>query len=543
MRRAAALLTLLAALLAAVPPAGAAEWRSQQPIATGIGVPVPLGEVGDVEFWAPNRGMLITAGNGGVAAGLFAFDGTGWHRYATVCGGHEGRIAWAGPTEFWTISDQQAGQEIGKAPPQRISLCHFKDGRVVASYGEPLGLQTSYLPMSAAACAGPGECWFGGQRLPGDVNQGAFHLHWGGSSLTPVPSLGKPEPEVADPGRSVVSLAHHDGRFYESVAVSEGDVAPGEPAAQPFFLHQIVPSPSPFAPLPVHGSVEYGEAGATPEGLEGFQLSGDGDGLWAISGALAAPAAISVLHKPGTEPFAPVPLVDPADVLGPGDGVGGVAAEPGGEYAWVGFRKPGEFESAGPARLTRIHVDGTVDAETALPAAAEGIGNKGTAGPIACPAAGQCWMVTSRGWLFHRGPDLPQDADPAMHALVTFRPPDNSLPVVPPDSLPEDDSGAYLAPEGPLQPEEAKVRGARRKPALYGKLRQRVIDGRILLLSFVLREKAHVQLLARRKGQVIAKTPRYTMAEGPASLRLRLDPQRWPTNLDLKVHAVKGKAK
>lgn len=531
-----ALLALLAAL-AAAPAAGAAEWRSQQPVSGGIGVPVPLGEIGDIEFWAPNRGMLITAGNDGVPAGLFAYDGTGWYRYSTVCGGHGGRIAWAGPTEFWTISDQQVGQETGGPPAQHISLCHFKDGQVVASYGEPLGLPNSYLPMSAAACAGPSDCWFGGDRLPGEVNDGAFHLHWDGSSLAVAPSLTEPEPEIGDPGRSVADLAHYKGRFYESVAVREGDVAPGESGTQPFFLHQIVPGPSPFVPVPVHGPIEYG-AGATPEQLQGFRFSGDGDGLWAVSGSNGAPATVAVMRKPGTEPFAPISLLDPGAILEPGDGIDGLAAEPSGEYAWIAFRRPGELESAGPARLARVHADGNVEGETILPSAAEGIGDKGTAGPIACPAPGQCWMATSRGWLFHRGPDLPQDTDPALHALLTFRPRDDSLPAVPPDSLPEDDSGAYQAPEEPLRG-EADPR-PRRKPALLAKLHQRLIDGTLLELTFVLRVKAHVRLLAKREGDVVAKTPRYTMAKGPRHLRLRLDPKHWPTKLDLQVHAVKS---
>src|SRR6478752_7112036 len=117
---------LLLAAIAGVPAAAVAqEWRSAQPVAA---------EIGDIEFWAPNRGMLITAGNGGVPAGLFAYDGSGWYRYSTVCGGLGGRIAWAGPREFWTISDQQSGQETGKAPPRHISLCHFRDGAVVGSY-------------------------------------------------------------------------------------------------------------------------------------------------------------------------------------------------------------------------------------------------------------------------------------------------------------------------------------------------------------------------------------------------------------------------
>jgi hypothetical protein len=541
--RAAALLAVLAAALAAAATdAAAAEWRSEQPVAAGIGVPVPLGEVGDVEFWAPNRGMLITAGTDGVPAGLFAYDGTGWHRYSTVCGGHEGRIAWAGPTEFWTISDQQVGQETGGPPAQHISLCHFEDGQVVASYGEPIGLASSYLPMSAAACAGPDDCWFGGQRLPGEVNRGAFHLHWDGSSLTAIPSPIEPEPELEDPGRSVVAMVYQGGRFYESVAVREGDVAPGESASAPFFLHQIVPGPQPFAPLPVHGAIELG-AGATPEQLQGFRLSADGEGIWAVSGALGAPAGVVALRKPDGGAFAPIGLSDPGGVLEPGDAVDGLAAEPEADYAWVGFHRPGELESAGPARLTQIHADGSVGAETVLPSGGEGIGQKGTAGPIGCPAPGQCWMATSQGWLFHRGPDLPQDTDPALHALITFRPRDDSLPIVAPDSLPEDDSGAYQAPEGPLSEAGEGEPRPRRRPPLLAKLHQKVIGGTLLELTFVLRARAHVRLLARREGKVVAETPRYTMAKGPGRLRLRLDPRRWPTKLSLQVHPVKGGGK
>src|SRR5262249_44000183 len=88
MRR--ALLVLAAVALLAAAPANAAEWHSEQPVAGGIGAPASIGEIGDIEFWAPNRGVLITAGNGGSAAGIFAYDGSGWYRYATVCGGTKG---------------------------------------------------------------------------------------------------------------------------------------------------------------------------------------------------------------------------------------------------------------------------------------------------------------------------------------------------------------------------------------------------------------------------------------------------------------------
>ena len=59
----------LSIALALAPSAAAAEtgWHSEHRSAAGIGVPAPFGEIGDMAFWAPNRGVLITAGNEGAA--------------------------------------------------------------------------------------------------------------------------------------------------------------------------------------------------------------------------------------------------------------------------------------------------------------------------------------------------------------------------------------------------------------------------------------------------------------------------------------------
>lgn len=544
MKRAGLLLLLLVAAGAALaaPAASAAEWHSEQPVAAGLGVPAALGEIGDVEFWAPNRGMLITAGNGGNPAGLYAYDGTGWYRYSTVCGGHEGRIAWAGPDDFWTISDQPAGQQTGSAPPHHISLCHFEGGKVVASYAEPVGVAKSYLPLDAAACSGPHDCWFAGERLPGTTNVGAFHLHWDGASLTAVPSLTAPQPEIEDPGRSVTSLAFHGGSLYEGVEVREGDVAPAESASQPSFLHQLFEGAAAdyFIPLEPEQPIFYGSGGAKPTQLQGFRLAGDGEELWAIAGAETEPATVTALRLGGGG-FEQVSLDDPGSVFAPGDRIDGAAAEPGGEDAWVSFSEPSD-EPSSPARLTRIHADGKVDPPTLLPAPGEGIGRKGPAGPAACPAAGQCWMATEGGWLFHLGPDLPPNTDPAMHTLVSYRPPDESLPSVPPISLPEDNSGANQSTGEAPAPTEEEILPQRHSRALLTKVHQRLIGGTVLELTFVLRARARVRLVAERQRRVVAETPRYTMAKGPGSLRLRLDPKRWPTKLDIQAHAIKGTA-
>lgn len=543
MRRAAALLALLAALLHAAPAAAdAAEWRSQQPL--GAQGRTPLGEVGDLQCWEANRCLLITSGNSGMPAGLYAYDGAGWYLYSTVCGGHGGRIAWVGPDEFWTISDQQAGQQTeSERQLQRRSLCHFKGGAVVASYAQPLGVAGSYLPMSAAACLGPDECWFGGERLPGTVNRGAFHLYWNGLGLTSLPSLTEQQPSLADPGRSVFDLAYHGGRLYESVQVLEGDEAPGEPAEQPYFLHRIVPGVQPaFEPEIPANPIVYGGAATNPEELEGFHLSDDGESLWAISGSVVTrQGGVTALRlAPGATNFQQLTLSDPTPAFEIGTRVTGVAAEPGAAAAWVGFRPISDNEFS-PARLALVHADGTVDPPLALAPEGEGVGPYwGPAGAIDCPAAGQCWLATEKGWLFHLGPDLPPNGDPAMHQLITFRPRDAGLPTVPPVSLPEDNSGAYSAAGEEIKPEVQEEPLPKRKPALVSKLRQRLLDGNMLELSFVLRVRSHVRLLAKRKGKVVAKTPRYTLPKGPGKVRLHLDPKRWPTKLDLQVHEAKA---
>ncbi len=543
----------VAALLALALATGAsradADWHVQQPTGPG-GFPTDLGPVGDVECWEANRCLLITPGNSGVAAGLFAYDGSSWYRYSTVCGGTEGRIAWVGPDEFWTISDQQVGQATGQAPPSRISLCHFKEGQVVASYGEPVGVPTSYRPMSAAACAGPSNCWFAGERLPpSGENQGAFHLHWDGSSLTSVPSQIVAE-DLSDPGRTVSSLAVHEGSFYEAVNVAEGDTPSAaektreEEGLGPSLLHRIeAGAASPFKPLFPAEPFDYGGAESAAE-MEGFRLTGGaGEPLWAIAGSEGSAAGPMVLRLASGEPTQ-LQLSDPGPVFEAGDSVRGVAAESGAEAAWVSFRHRGDTASIAPARLARIGADGSVGAEVALPAPGEEvngeeIGFKGLAGPIACAGPEQCWTATSRGWLFHLGADPAPNTDPQMHVLVTSRPGDNSLPTLPPIELPEDDSGAN---EGGSDQEEPIIEQLpHRIPALVSKIKQQLVHGTVLEMKFTLREAAHVQLVASRKGKVVAKTPRYKMAKGRHVLHVRLDPKRWPTKIDLQAHALKGK--
>jgi hypothetical protein len=535
-----------------------AGWHSEQPVAVGIGVPVPIGKVGDIEFWAPNRGLLITAGNATMPAGIYAYDGIGWHLYSTVCGGSEGRIAWAGPTEFWTISDVQGGQETfeGTDSPAGRSLCHFKDGAVVASYAEPLNTSTTYPTMRAAACSAPQDCWFAGDRLSsGAANSGAFHLHWDGSALTAVPFLTEPQPGLIGPARSVADLSFAQDHLFESVQVQDADGVVAGEESEPSFLHRVdLGAAKPFEQLfPAHPITFSAVKTTKASSLGGFRLVPGGGGLFGIAGAASPTGAdtanvevTAVRYQGGGLAQLPLHAAATEYPFQKGDVVLGAAGEPGSDGFWVAFRRRAEGASNGSeavGRVALVHGDGSVEPAVGLPGQAEGIGRKGFAGPIACPASEQCWMATSKGWLFHRGDPVPQDTASAMRVLITYRPPDDSVPFVPPVELPLDDSGSEAAAgEAPPQKHGKRPRSARRK-ALVTKVRQKVLDKTLLRLTFTLAASAHVRLVAKRHRQPVAQTPRLTLGKGPHRLFLRLDPERWPTSLDFQVHAVRGRGK
>jgi hypothetical protein len=496
---------MVAGLLVPSAHADGPGWHSEQPVAAGIDVPAPLGEIGDIEFWAPNRGVLITPGNEALPAGIYAYDGTGWHLYSTVCGGHDGRIAWAGPDDFWTVSDYATRQEgqVGLEEGYGRTLCHFANGQVVASYAEPLGSAGSYQRMRAAGCEGPSDCWFAGEPLgEASPNSGAFHLHWDGTSLTALPSLTETQPQIEEPAGSITDLAFLAGGLFES-------------ATEAPFLRQVVPGqPDPFIPLTL------------PAGAEGpFRLSSDGSQLWAVG-----TAGTTALRSVGAG-FETVPLEEP---LGE---VRAVASEPNGSAAWVGGGRSNEN-----ATVTRVTAGGSVGESLTLPAPGEELDLKGAASAIACPSAGQCWMATDKGWLFHFGGPLPQDCDPAMHVLITSRPPDDSTRSFVSPGLPEDTSGELEATRKAEEPIPERFPHHRKARALVVKVKQRIVNKTILQLSFVLRARADVQLIAKRHHKVVAKTPKLTLGKGPHRLRLHLHPEQWPTGLDFRVHPA-GKSK
>jgi hypothetical protein len=47
-------------------------------------------------------------------------------------------------------------------------------------------------------------------------------------------------------------------------------------------------------------------------------------------------------------------------------------------------------------------------------------------------------------------------------------------------------------------------------------------------------------MIARRRGRIVAQTPRRRLRAGKRTLRLRLNPHRWPTALAINATPVKS---
>jgi hypothetical protein len=543
---------------------GEAEWRLEQPLPPKLAggeeskIPIGLGRIGDIEFWGPNRGLLITAGNPPtIPPGLWTYNGREWHELSDECGATDGRIAWAGPEEFWTVSDGrpgQAGTETTGAPPLADNtLCHFQKaasekGEVAGSYGSLAFRPDSYQAMHAAGCISPSDCWFAGDVLP-EGQVGAFHLHWDGSSLTEIPN-----PQ----GHQVGDMRLFEGLLYESVRLLPGDLlTEPEPPLEPRLLHLIPPAGSgedPFLSLNV-GVPSYAP-GEFPTALDHLQLSADGETLWGAADPVerppegSAPGEVTIVRdaggvwsqlfgSPGTDPGGVNPFS--------GELVDAIAAEPGSESAWVGLR-PSTGGAADPsATVASVGGNQEVTERQTLPSSqemSEGVGPKGAADKLVCPSAEDCWLATTQGWLFHLADDahrsLAANGDPAFAGLITFRPADAGIPAFVPDAPPVDDSGLLgeLSANAPLQVTVSEEPEARTTVPLVSRIHTRLVHGTTLRVSFQLATKARVRLLAKRRRKVVAKTSMHTFAAGSRSLTLRLDRRRWPTKLDLQTHAL-----
>jgi hypothetical protein len=535
---AAALTSAAVAAVTAAPAESEPIWRLEQPPPPpGAPFAVPLGAPGDLKFFAPNRGLLAVEGNATIPRGLFVYDGLRWRQLSTVCGGpgDTTRIAWAGPREFWTVTQP--------SPPRAGSgtaLCHFRDGQVVASYSTPEEAQDPFRQMFAATCEGPSNCWFGGVGSQDPIGErvGAFHLHWDGISLT---TSYNPQ------GRGVTDLETHAGSIFESVLVgprpeSAEDADLAEPETPgPRLLHNLVGGAfqnEDFVPAAIPE--------VPAQGTELLGLDSDGNRMWAVGGGAASgPAVPRTGNPPSPDPPVRRPpiaallepsgwreLTLPSALFADTERFVDVAAVPGTDTAWVAVQPFHERRATNvKAKVARIRADGTAEA-VRLPLAGSG---RGSAARIACTSSTDCWLVTQAGWLFHftDGTPLPHDDDPAFAGPITFRPNESAEQFVP-DRPPVDDSQLFAPPPVEVQQQATRRPRTRRLPPLIRGIRSRV-RRLTLTVSFTLVRRARVALIARRRGRVVARTRPKMLSRGKHSLRLKLNRKRWPTRLSFSV--------
>lgn len=538
-RRFGALLALCCAALLAAPTAGVAapSWRLEQP-APPAGVPfkVPLGAPGDLQFWSPNRGLLAVEGNAVVPRGLLLWNGRSWRTLSTVCGGSSDtlRIAWAGPTEWWTISEPSRPR-VGSG----TTLCHYKDGKVVGSYGTLPQSADPYRLMLAGTCRTPNDCWFGGPAAsdPSGARTGAFRLRWDGTALTTV---------YGPQGRGISDLEAHGDAIVQSTFAGPraGDRTAAvnrTPEQTPLLVARIdgagLLRSDPFVPLALPG--------VPVDGSELTALDSDGTQLWAGGGGAASgPSApeggavdrppLLARQGPGEAELREV-VAEPAGAVGFGvaERVSDLAALPGGGDAMVAMAPYAERRATNVKARVAL-VDGATGRTeiTRLPASGAG---RGAAARIACPAPDECWMVTTAGWLFHwtDGRDLGKDVEPLLQGVITDRPNESAAQFVP-DTPPVDDS-LLLAPPPveEIAPPETQTTTKTLPPLMRGvksKLRGLTLD-----ISFRLTRRAKIGVTASRGGKVVARAKARWLRPGKRTVKLKLRRDRWPRKLAFNV--------
>ena len=253
--------------------------------------PCRSGRVGDIEFWEPpgaapqaNRGLLITHGDGtAVPPGVWAYDGSGWHEIAKTCGATDGRIAWGGPADFWTVSDQRPGQAPlnGAEPTARrqlaVPLLRRSDRRLLRPSRLRSGLLRGDvrrgLPGAAAPATSSEDCWFGGEALASAAGRRLP------AALERRTVEAQPYTNQGDPVRAMRAL---ENIIFESVAYNSGDARSEETSGRPPVLH-FAKAETAMEPLAEELPL-YSSPFESPEALEYLRLGSSEGELWAATG-------------------------------------------------------------------------------------------------------------------------------------------------------------------------------------------------------------------------------------------------------------------
>ncbi len=545
-----ALAAVIVALLVLPGVASAApEWRLEQPPpppgAPGQG---PVGQPADLQFLAPNFGLMLVdnegrAGQDLFTSGLLVFDGAGWRQLATVCGGPErsARIALVSETEWWTVSRAVNQLDGSVATDGAPTLCHFRDGVVVSSYATALtNVLNPYTDMNAAACLGPADCWFGGPVFD-TPSLGTFLLHWNGSALVArshprARAIADMEPlggAVIAPGSVGSAFDGTSAGLNGAELLVQREVDPVEPNG-PQLLRRLQGGAVSVLDWPRISTVED---------LVDIRVADSASGeLW-----LAGQSSASYVAESESGPFPqrrapylarmrdgdaePTELTPGEDGLQLGDNVRDLAVLPGGAGAWAAVQTGDRSRAV----VARLDPDGRVLERVELRRPDLQVGE---ASRIACPAADQCWMVTTEGWVYRLaepGLVLPQNTSPAIQRLITVRPRDERTPTLPPDTLVRDETPPYVAPPADTPPPPVEAVAPKPLPSLLRVIGKPKIvktkEGRRIELRIQVRRRARVQLVGRRGGRTVARTATKTYRPGRYTLRMKASVRRWPTAL------------
>jgi hypothetical protein len=127
------------------------------------------------------------------------------------------------------------------------------------------------------------------------------------------------------------------------------------------------------------------------------------------------------------------------------------------------------------------------------------------------------------------------------YGVIGYRPPDDGIPTIYPIGQPEDDSLANQqpppAPVAPPLQTLAPTKAIKSKPLLTH-VKSRLLHHRVLAISFTLTARAHVQLVGRRKGRVVARSRDESLKPGRHQLALALNPASWPTGVQFKATPI-----
>ncbi len=585
-------LALLAGVCALAPaaPAQAAEggeaptWRLEQPVPPELptgqksNIPTGLGRIGDIEFWAPNRGVLITDGNSTIKPGVWYYNGTGWREIASVCGATDGRIAWAGPEEFWTVSDGRKGQSTSEGTPPLAdnTLCHFAPAsegeqrplEVVGSYASLAFLPSSYQAMDGAGCLSSEDCWFAGGPLP-DEQVGSFHLHWNGHQMEAEPGPQGHAVQLDQPlrARSLRGSPDRKRRSRQRRRTPHRTVADPRDRARPGCNRGSSRCSRRDLSL-ANKRLPIYSTGESPEALTGPLLASDEGALWAALNPIqevskSTPGEITILREnqqeewsqllgPDTDPVEGNPFNNPANPQ-PGPARPEDRARAAERHRSGRRTRTGAAGARLPLRTAQRTLGGRERRDDRLRrrrlerldppgrrAAARNSDRSATRATSSARPPKTAGLRPAQGYLFHLATDadrvLPEDDAPALALAaqepIASRPKDEGVPQTIPDALPEDDSG--LPTERPPQVTETKEVGGKRRrlpvlPLLAG-IKTKILKGSVLELSFRLSVKGRVQLIAKRKKRVVAETKPQVFGAGHRKLLLQLDRKRWPTN-------------